>query len=215
MKAIFKSIDKRFGELNKEYEFSTLRECFNNLCKIIASKHYQTEKLYVELLATEINASYIVWLEDITTKGKTPIGFIQIDEKESDTDEQPMKEMIYTSNSDHTEILCEGVYRKHKFCIVSKGGYPCAYVECKLNVNSFSDEKLYDVDVHGGFTYYDDAYWDIDDRLKYLGWDYAHSYDYTVWADGSSNGLIHWTTEQIYNDVKYVINKLIKLEELQ
>jgi hypothetical protein len=83
MKVIFKSIDKRFGELNKAYEFNKLRECFNSLCKIIECKnHYQTNKLYVEIIPTEINVSYTVWLEDYRTHKKTPIGFITIEETE-------------------------------------------------------------------------------------------------------------------------------------
>jgi hypothetical protein len=138
---------------------------------------------------------------------------IAIDVVENTTDEQTMKEMVYTNeNSDNTEILYKGIYKEHKFCIVSHGGYPCAYVECKLDVEDCSDDKLFDVDVHGGFSYDGDAYWDSTDNLMYLGWDYAHSCDYKVWADGTSCGVIHWTTELIYSDVKYVIDQLIKLE---
>lgn len=89
-----------------------------------------------------------------------------------------MKEMIYSLISE-VDVLHKGTYKNHKFCIVSLGTHPTAYVECKLdNCTSCYDRRLLDVKVHGDFTYLDKAYWDTEDQTTYRGWDYLHDGDY-------------------------------------
>lgn len=127
-----------------------------------------------------------------------------------------MKEMQYTSSS-KKEVLHSGEYLEHKFAILNLGTHPTAYVECKLdNCNSYDDERICDIGVHGGFTFIGNAYWDEKDNTCYLGWDYAHYADYAGYEilfplDMRSNGK-KWTTNEIYEEVKSVIVQLCNLE---
>ena len=58
------------------------------------------------------------------------------------------------------------------------GTHPTAYIECKLeDCNSYDDERLDIISVHGGFTYFGESYWNNENNT-YLGWDYAHYMDY-------------------------------------
>jgi hypothetical protein len=127
-----------------------------------------------------------------------------------------MKEMIYTPDS-KKEVLHEGVYLDHKFVILNLGTHPTAYVECKItDCKGYDDERLYDVDVHCGFTYFDQAHWNPQDDTLYLGWDYGHCGDYAGYyanfPDLLPLGDKKWTTQEIYDEVKVVIEDLIKLE---
>lgn len=127
-------------------------------------------------------------------------------------DARMMTEMVYTDNRRRT-MLHEGVYSGYKFYILSLGTHPVAYVECKLEkCCSYDDERLDDVCVHGGFTYYGEAAWVTDDKKKYLGWDYAHLNDYAGYeirlAPQYRSGGKKWTTEEIYEEVKFVIEQL-------
>lgn len=135
-----------------------------------------------------------------------------------------MKEMVYKNYMENgqevIEILDEGIYKGFHYAIVSYGTNPCAYVEIP------GGHKLYDVrnkneldniDCHGGITYvskiglikpsnknHRDGHW--------IGWDYAHFGDYTylpanfeIWNEGKK-----WTTKEIFEEVKDVIEQLIK-----
>lgn len=129
-----------------------------------------------------------------------------------------MKEMIY-SPKQFREILFDGEYKGHKFVILTLGTHPTAYVECKLdNCNSYGDERLDEVSVHGGFTFLDSPTWDRSDGTPYLGWDYAHYGDYMGYAasfpfDLQESYQRRWTTAEIYEEVKSVIDQLIKIEK--
>ena len=119
-----------------------------------------------------------------------------------------MKEMVYTSRL-ITDILYMGEYKEHLFCILSLGTHPTAYVECKLK-NCFNcyDERLKHIIVHGGFTFFGKRFWD--NEKNYLGWDYAHFMDYlgfSPFVEGKK-----WTTAEIYEEVKAVIDQLEGIE---
>lgn len=128
-----------------------------------------------------------------------------------------MKEMIYSANR-KMEVLYNGKYKAHKFCIVNLGTHPTAYVENKFtNLFSYDDDRLYNIDVHGGFTYLDGSYWDKDDCSVYLGWDYGHCWDYAgyfeTYAAFDDYNYKRWTTTEIFEEVKSVIDQLIAIEE--
>ena len=128
-----------------------------------------------------------------------------------------MKEMIYYAKR-KMEILFSGEYKGHKFCIMNLGTHPTAYVQNKIkDLNSYGDDRLGNIDVHGGFTYLDRSYWDKTDRAIYLGWDYAHYCDYagyyTKFNFCNDYECKRWTTTEIYEEVKSVIEQLIVLEE--
>lgn len=124
-----------------------------------------------------------------------------------------MKEMVYCDKK-KPEILDSGEYKGHKYVILSLGSHPTAYVENKIGVADYWDNILDDIEVHGGFTYCGNAYWDENgiDKTDYLGWDYAHSGDLYYNSLFSENGK-KWTTEEIFSEVKNVIEQLIKIEE--
>ena len=123
-----------------------------------------------------------------------------------------MKEMVYSANQ-IKEILHKGEYKGYKFCILTLGTHPTAYVECKLkNCNSYNDERLDKISVHGGFTYFGNGFWDTEN--KYLGWDYAHFMDYAGYeekfpAHMRSIDTKKWTTAEIFEQVKSVIDQFI------
>ena len=128
-----------------------------------------------------------------------------------------MKEMIYSAKR-KKEVLFSGEYKGHKFCIMNLGTHPTAYVENKIiNLCSYDDERLDKIEVHGGFTYFGDSYWDETDKTIYLGWDYGHCWDYAGYYElywfSDSIEYKRWTTTEIYEEVKSVIEQLIPIEE--
>ena len=130
-----------------------------------------------------------------------------------------MKEMVYMPNN-IKEVLHEGTYLDHKFVILNLGMHPTAYVECKIeNCRRYMDERLDDVRVHGGFTYFGQPHWTDEDKTVYLGWDYGHAGDfagyYLKYPEWEILGEKKWTTKEIYHEVKIVIEDLIKVENLQ
>lgn len=134
-------------------------------------------------------------------------------------EEKIMIKMEYKKRCrENIQILDEGIYNNFHYAIVSLGSHPCAYVELPKEHKWYG--KYYDnipIDCHGGLTYsstqgiicplnnpnHRDGYW--------IGWDYAHYSDY-VYNDfndfGFALGKKHWTTEEIFEDVKEVINQL-------
>ena len=124
--------------------------------------------------------------------------------------------MIYSTERKR-EILYDGVYEGHRFAILNLGTHPTAYVECRLeNCFNYEDKRLDDIQVHGGFTYFNRSYWDEPDDILYLGWDYAHFDDYAGYemnfpSELRSNSK-RWTTQEIFDEVKSVIEQLIKVE---
>jgi hypothetical protein len=125
-----------------------------------------------------------------------------------------MKEMVYSANR-IKEVLHSGEYKGYKFCILNLGTHPTAYVECKIeNCDSYNDERLDNITVHGGFTYLGNGIGNVED--KYLGWDYAHFMDYGGYEEKfplhlRNNYSKKWTTAEIYEEVKSVIDQFIKM----
>ena len=67
-----------------------------------------------------------------------------------------MKEMVYKNYMENgqevIEILDEGIYKSFHYVIVSYGTHPCAYIEIPKD-NVSDEDKLIDIDCHGGITY--------------------------------------------------------------
>ena len=116
-----------------------------------------------------------------------------------------MKRMIY-SDKRKEEILEQGCYKGYKYVILNLGTHPTAYVENKLHVNSYADDKLTDINVHGGFTYLGQRLFHCGDATEYIGWDYAHYDDFCGFAP--EVGGKRWATEEIQKDVFMVIDQL-------
>lgn len=118
-----------------------------------------------------------------------------------------MKEMVYWPRRTAREILHSGKIKGYQFYIVSYGTHPCAYV--KAEVPRYQEDKI---ECNGGITYSGNAFKEFDVKGKYIGWDYAHCWDFAGY-DPKMGGKIH-TTEEIMEDVKKVISQLISLSRI-
>lgn len=126
-----------------------------------------------------------------------------------------MKEMTY-SKYRTKEVLYEGEYKEHKFVILSLGNHPTAYVEDKIGAVDYDDIRLDTVRVHGGFTYCGGGHWSKESaETRWLGWDYAHAGDFAGYYEEGEYFYYNskqWTTPEIYDEVKSVIEQLIEIE---
>lgn len=129
-----------------------------------------------------------------------------------------MKSMVYKRwCPENIDTLDEGIYMNFHYAIISLGSHPCAYVELprehKYHGLEYDDIPI---ECHGGLTYssndgivfpkenenHKDGFW--------IGWDYAHLGDYVY---NSFYSCLHeekqWTTEEIFEEVKDVIEQLV------
>ena len=121
-----------------------------------------------------------------------------------------MKEMIYQANRIY-EILGDGVYKGWHYKIINYGTHPCAYVEIPQEHGLYGVDYIdINIDCHGGLTY---SKFDEDGNY-YIGWDYAHYGDYAgyemMFPEICRINGKKWTTEEIFEEVKQVINQLNK-----
>ena len=134
-----------------------------------------------------------------------------------------MKEMVYTKQRcPHGEeiILYNGVKDGYRFCILSYGTHPCAYVRVPEKHCCFGKDYMrLDIVCHGGLTYsrnYFPACKESENEW-WIGWDYAHCNDYMGYYGGDENCLEHnskkWSTEEIYSEVCNVIRQLKEMED--
>ena len=134
-----------------------------------------------------------------------------------------MKEMIYKNSEKWTELLHNGKYKGYNFCIYSYGIHPCAYVEIPKDHpwygKQYYEDFIYDKIVcHGGLTFSD--YLSKENEEKglngkwFIGWDYAHAGDYEGYNEMFGFDLQDkkWTTEEIFEEVKNVIDQLVALD---
>lgn len=133
-----------------------------------------------------------------------------------------MKEMIYKKDSERC-LLYNNIYKGFHYYIISYGTHPCAYIEIPIKSFLYGKgyieiEDNYDINVHGGLTYASDYLRISDNTIMenswFIGWDYAHISDY----DGSydeygilNDGTKKWTTEEINEECKNVIEQIINL----
>lgn len=118
------------------------------------------------------------------------------------------KELYYCDRA--YQLVDEGVYEGIKYFIVSYGTHPCAYIENVWKFDDYDDDRLYEIEVHGGFTFLGER-----EQTNCLGWDYAHYCDYyeypTNIAIAPISGLRRWMYEDILEEVKDVINQMIEI----
>lgn len=116
-----------------------------------------------------------------------------------------MKPMIYQKER-KVELLYKDKYRKYTYYILNLGTHPTAYVE----IPKIHSKRQYDINVyvHGGITYVGNKLMDIDGY--FIGWAYAHGGDYLGFFERIEGK--QWTTEEIVEDCKSVIDQIIELE---
>lgn len=120
-----------------------------------------------------------------------------------------MIEMVY-KRATCPEVLHHGEYKGYRFFIVSYGTHPCAYVENKKGYHDYGCDELLNIEVHGGITYVGKKC-----GVSCIGWDYAHAGDYMSCCEHieSMRNEKKWTTEEIYNEVKDVIDQLLEIDK--
>lgn len=124
-----------------------------------------------------------------------------------------MKEIVY-GMSREIEVVEHGFYHDHEYYILNMGGFPTAYVENKVGVEDYDDNKISGVRVHGGFTFCDNLEHIQEPSSKiYLGWDYAHLGDYVSFFGIVDHMGKHWTYEEVLAEVHSVIEQLEKIEK--
>ena len=125
-----------------------------------------------------------------------------------------MKEMVYGGEGGllGVEDLGDG----YKFAVVSiAGSHPCAYVQFPGIENLSSYEHIQvEAPVHGGFTFLGTLE-DYSLEGVWLGWDYAHLFDY-IWTGNINSSLRadtkKWTTEEIRQEALGILKAIKKGE---
>ncbi|MCM1230035.1 MAG: hypothetical protein NC489_07880 [Ruminococcus flavefaciens] len=131
-----------------------------------------------------------------------------------------IKEMVYTTEY-VTELLGHGVYNGYEYAIVSRGTHPCAYVKLPKDHSYYG--KDYDeipVDCHVELTYADNCLDVMPEHSGWwIGWDYGHCCDYAgfmkspEWSDIDTSHYKKWTSSEIFDEVKQVIEQLKNLHK--
>ena len=127
-----------------------------------------------------------------------------------------MKEMIYSPDR-KIEVLDTGTCFGLFYWILNLGTHPTAYVKIPENHKYYQkDYDDIDIQAHGGLTYSRDHLWISESqRLEgwFIGWDYAHCYDYTGYYTKRDSGLYElkrWSTEEIREEVYKVCEQLLR-----
>lgn len=139
-----------------------------------------------------------------------------------------MKEMNYVCDLDGKtkEILHEGEYKGYYFYIISYGVHPCAYVEIKPDHPWYKKDYCYwnegpddisnIINCHGGLTYSGNLHHVLGENDRwFLGWDYGHAGDFEgIYLNDIINCRMlmndkKWTTEEIYEEVRNVIDRIV------
>lgn len=128
-----------------------------------------------------------------------------------------MKPVVYKTTKE-AEILAEGDYNGRHYYILWCETHPTAYVEFRYEFSGGSDE-YYNTPCHDGITYCDLAHWNKDDQREYIGWSYGNCCDYKSYFVEYPK-LMHneikykkWTIEEIFEEVKKVIDYLNKIKK--
>lgn len=124
-----------------------------------------------------------------------------------------MKEMIYSATRlNPPEMLADGEYKGFHFYVLNLGTHPCAYVDVAdsdLNGTHYSD---IDIECHCGLTYSREYLHTVDKKGWFIGWDYAHYYDFAGYELEMPIDIItggkKWTTSEIVNECKQVIDQI-------
>lgn len=126
-----------------------------------------------------------------------------------------IKSMVYTEKRHEPKQLVCNEYKGYKYYILSLGTHPCAYVDVsstKLNGVEYGNIEIF---CHGGLTYSRKYLCTVEYQGWFIGWDYAHFGDFfgadsIFWSPNAKK----WTTEEIIEECKDVIEQIIELEKI-
>lgn len=126
-----------------------------------------------------------------------------------------MNEMIYRENRLETpEVLYSEEYKGYKFYVLNLGTHPCAYVKIPKGDKFYEvDYDNIDVECHYELTYSNKSLRSVDESGWFIGWDYAHWGDYTGWKGWHNPEDKKWTTLEMYEECKSVVEQLVELNK--
>lgn len=118
-----------------------------------------------------------------------------------------MKEMVYKPERCDAELLACDTYKGFDYYVVSRGTHPCAYVDIK---NYSKAINVDDIDCHGGITYFESTLDAADHDGWFIGWDYAHCFDYFGCYRDAPNTKMYrrWATAEMVAECKRVIDQI-------
>lgn len=127
-----------------------------------------------------------------------------------------MQEMNFNSKRT-TIILDKGKYKGYEYFILSIGTHPTAYVRIPKGHKYY--QKHYEdinIDCHGGLSFSENDFPFnpvVLEDIWLIGWDYAHSGDYIFDREliSLSRDNKKWTTKEILEEVKEIIEQLIEV----
>lgn len=124
------------------------------------------------------------------------------------------KPMIYYGHRfKEAEQIAAGNYKGYNYFVLNLGTHPTAYVDV---THTSLYEKDYDdiiLHCHGGLTYSEPYLKTVEKKGWYIGWDYAHYGDYVYYGYETSINDKRWTTDEIVDECKSVINEIIEIEK--
>ena len=115
-------------------------------------------------------------------------------------------EMEYINRRCDPYRLADGKYRDLRYYVLSLGTHPCAYIEVNDLIDAPFDINA--IDCHGGITYSREYLATVDHKGWFIGWDYAHCYDYSGNLPETTQHCKKWTTSEIVTDCKAVIDQI-------
>ena len=112
-------------------------------------------------------------------------------------------EMVYSSQRSFG-ILSYDTYKDYEYLVLSFGTHPCAYIRADKLTKKQVD--YINENCHGGITFSKKSMRGNLKNIegKWIGWDYAHSIDYTGYFPYGKK----YTTEEIVSEIKSIIDKL-------
>lgn len=124
-------------------------------------------------------------------------------------------------------VISHNTYKDYEYFVINNTVGPCAYVV----LNTEPDWDVFDLDVHGGITYYEkglklskltckgnspnnyEAITLVDESKLVIGWDYMHAYDYLphLYLINTSvfNGEV-WTENELEIECFKAIDEILK-----
>lgn len=138
-----------------------------------------------------------------------------------------IKPMIYQKDR-KIELLYQDNYKGYNYYILNLGTHPTAYIEIpkghllyEMDYNEIYDKGYY-IDVHGGLTYSENKLMGIESNNWFIGWDYAHAWDYMGYYEEMKEWGLHsfennndkkWTTEEIIEECKNAIEQIVEIQK--
>ena len=116
-------------------------------------------------------------------------------------------------------VLAAGEYKGFHYYVISYGTHPCCYIEIPEGHKYFN--MVYediDFECHGGLTFSESCLRPVDESGKrwFIGWDYAHCYDYVGYYMLAGfqpplyfGHLKKWTTVELILECLKAIKQLV------